>query len=65
LKDTHTKNRVISVEWTEENIVRLKRVNNKFTHAVDFCLDNIVVGYITEFAIDTSKSYRDSRTRVT
>jgi hypothetical protein len=32
-------------------------VNNKFTHAVDFWLDNIVVGYITEFAVDTSKSY--------
>jgi hypothetical protein len=57
LKDTHPKNRVRSVEWTEESIARLKRVNNKFTCAVDFWLDNIVVGYITEFAVDTSKSY--------
>jgi hypothetical protein len=25
--------------------------------AVDFWLDNIVVGFITEFAVDTTKSY--------
>ena len=45
------------MEWTKENITRLKRVNNKFMHIVEFRLDNIVVGYITEFAVDTSKSY--------
>jgi hypothetical protein len=32
-------------------------VNNKFTCAVDFWLDSIVVGFITEFAVDTVKSY--------
>jgi hypothetical protein len=32
-------------------------VNNKFTHAVDFWLDSIVVGFITEFAVDTAKSF--------
>jgi hypothetical protein len=32
-------------------------VNNKFTLAVDFCLDSIIVGFITEFAVDTVKSY--------
>jgi hypothetical protein len=32
-------------------------VNNKFIRAVDFWLDNIVVGFITEFAVDTVKSY--------
>jgi hypothetical protein len=32
-------------------------VNNKFTRAVDFWLDSIVVGFITEFAVDTMKSY--------
>jgi hypothetical protein len=57
LEDTHPMNRVRSMEWTEESIMRLKRVNNKFSHAVDFWLDNIVAGYITEFAIDTSKYY--------
>jgi hypothetical protein len=33
-------------------------VNNKFTHTVDFWLDSIVVGFITEFAVNTSKSYK-------
>jgi hypothetical protein len=32
-------------------------VNNKFTRAIDFWLDNIVADFITEFAIDTAKSY--------
>jgi hypothetical protein len=57
LKYTHLMNRVISMEWTEESITWLKRVNNKFTHIVDFWIDNIVLGYINSFAIDTSKYY--------
>jgi hypothetical protein len=32
-------------------------VNNKFTRTIDFWLDNIVVVFITEFAVDTVKSY--------
>jgi hypothetical protein len=32
-------------------------VNNKFTRAVDFCLDSIVAGFIIEFAVDTTKLY--------
>ena len=57
MKDTHLTNRVRSVEWTEEIIMRLKRVNNKFTQTIDFWLESTVVGYITEFEVDTSKSY--------
>jgi hypothetical protein len=30
-------------------------VNNKFTRTIDFCLDSIVAGIITEFAVDTVK----------
>jgi hypothetical protein len=32
-------------------------VKNKFTRAVDFWLDSIVVGFITKFAVDTTNSY--------
>jgi hypothetical protein len=32
-------------------------VNNKFTHTVDFWLDSILAGFITEFAIDIENSY--------
>jgi hypothetical protein len=38
-------------------IMQLQQVNNKFTRTVDFWLDSIVAGFITEFAIDTAKSY--------
>ena len=38
-------------------IEHLKQVNNKFMCAVDFWLDNIVVGFITKFAVDILKSY--------
>jgi hypothetical protein len=57
LKDNHPTNRIRPVEWTTENIARIQKVNNKFTHIVDFWLDNIVAGFITKFAVDTAKSY--------
>ena len=31
-------------------------MKNKFTHVVDFWLDGIVAGFITEFVVDTAKS---------
>jgi hypothetical protein len=37
--------------------MQLQTIDNKFTCAVDFRLDNIVVGFITKFAVDTTKSY--------
>jgi hypothetical protein len=57
LKDTHPTNRIRIVEWTTDNITWLERVNNKFTCAVDFWLDSITVGIITEFSFDTTKYY--------
>jgi hypothetical protein len=57
LKDTHPMNQIRPVEWSTENIVRLERVNNKFTRAVVFWLDNIIAGFITKFVVDTTKSY--------
>ena len=32
-------------------------MNKKFTFVVDFWLDNIVAGFIKEFAVDIMKSY--------
>jgi hypothetical protein len=45
-------NQTVGVE-----IVLLQQVNNKFTHAIDLWLDSIVAGFITEFVVDTTKSY--------
>jgi hypothetical protein len=39
-------------------IVQLQKVNDKFMRAIDFWLDNIFVGFITEIAVDTTKSYK-------
>jgi hypothetical protein len=57
LKDNHPTNRIRQLEWNPEEITQLQQVDNKFTRVVDFWLDNIVVGFITEFAVDTTKSY--------
>jgi hypothetical protein len=57
LKDNHPTNQIIQLEWNPKEIVQLQQVDNKFMPAVDFWLDNIVAGFITEFAVDTKKSY--------
>jgi hypothetical protein len=57
LKDNHPTNRIRQLEWNPVEITQLQQVDNKFTRAVDFWLDNIVAGFITEFAVDTVKSY--------
>jgi hypothetical protein len=38
-------------------IAQLQQVNNKFMCTIDSWLDIIVAGFITEFAVDTTKSY--------
>jgi hypothetical protein len=57
LKDNHATNQIRQLDWTPVQIEQLQQVNNKFTRAVDFWLDSIVTGFITEFAVDTTKSY--------
>jgi hypothetical protein len=57
LKENHPTNRIRQLEWNPVEITQLQQVNNKFTRAVDFWLDSIVAGFITEFAVDTTKSY--------
>ena len=60
LKDNHTTNQIQQLEWTPVQIEKLQQVNNKFTCGVDFWLDSIVAGFITEFAVETSKSHNAS-----
>ena len=57
LRDNHPTNWIRHLEWNLVEIAQLQQVDNKFTHSVDFQLDNIVAGFITEFAVDTAKSY--------
>jgi hypothetical protein len=57
LKDNHAINQTRQLEWTPIQIDQLQKVNNKFTRADVFWLDNIVAGFIIEFVVDTMKSY--------
>jgi hypothetical protein len=57
LKDNHPTNRTRQLEWNSVEITQLQKADNKFTHAVDFWLDNIVTRFIIEFPVDTAKSY--------
>jgi hypothetical protein len=43
--------------WTPELIRQLNTVSNKVSHAIDFWLNSILGGYITEFAVDCTQSY--------
>jgi hypothetical protein len=43
--------------WTPKLVRKLNFVSNKTSHIVYFWLDNILGGYITEFAVDCTQSY--------
>ena len=45
---------------TPELIQELQETDNKASRAVEVRLDNILEGYITEFAIDTNKSFSEA-----
>jgi hypothetical protein len=57
LKDNHPTNWIRQLEWNPVDITQLQQVDNKFTRAVDFWLDNIVARFITKFVVDTTKYY--------
>jgi hypothetical protein len=45
------------VVWMSELIKKVKRVNNAISRVVDHWFDSTIGGYITEFAVDRTKSY--------
>jgi hypothetical protein len=57
LEENHPMNQFRQPKWNLMEIIQLQHVNNKFTCAVYFWLDNIFVGSITNFVVDTVKSY--------
>ena len=46
--------------WTPELIQELQETDNKASWAIEVWLDNILEGYITEFMVDTNKSYNEA-----
>ena len=47
--------------WTPELIQALKETNNKASRAVEIWWDSILEGYITEFVVDTNKSFSEAK----
>ena len=45
--------------WTPHLIERPKCVDNKISSAVEFWVDGILEGYITNFVVDNFKSYSE------
>jgi len=61
LKDNNgTWNINVKGEWTLEKIQQLNEISNPISRAVDFWINNILKGYVTEFDITYSKSYSAS-----
>ena len=52
-----------SYVWTPELVRRLEASEHNIAHAVDHWLDQIIGGFITEFAVDTSVSYSEAERR--
>ena len=48
-----------SSDWTPMRIKKLKRINNPVSRDVDYWIHNILEGYVTEFSIDTLKSFNE------
>ena len=61
MKYNHHINQIRPLEWNIVEVTELQQVDNKFTHAVYFWLDNIVARFITEFVVDTAKYYKTTK----
>ena len=48
-------------KWTPELIQRLKKTNNPISRAVDFWLNSLLEGFITEFVVETLKAYNEAK----
>jgi len=51
-------------EWTPEKIQALKEISNPISRAVDFWINNILGGYVTESSIAYTKSYSASESEL-
>ena len=49
-----------TMSWTPKLIQNLLEVDNRESRAIEFWIDSILEGYITEFVADTTKSYSEA-----
>ena len=50
-----------AVEWSAQLIHELNSVSNPISRDVDFWVNNILQGYITEFTVETITSYSETK----
>ena len=48
-----------TVEWIDQLVREITSLSITISRAVDFWVDSILQGYITEFAVDTITSYSE------
>ena len=48
------------VEWKDQLVREVTGVSNTISRAIDFWVDNILQGYISEFAVKTITSYNEA-----
>ena len=48
------------VEWSDQLVHEITNVSNTISRVVDFWVDSILQGYITEFVVDTITSYSEA-----
>ena len=53
--------RIRPTKWTPEAIQRLERADNSISCAVDYWLNSLLDGFVTEFAVDTLKAYSEAK----
>ena len=49
-----------AVEWSDQLVREITNVSNPISRVVDFWVDDILQGYITEFAVETITSYSEA-----
>ena len=48
------------IEWSDQLVHKITTVSNPIYRAIDFWVDGILQGYITEFAVETITSYSEA-----
>lgn len=48
------------IRWNLELIQKLKQTDNPVSRAIDFWLNNVFKGFMTEFTVDTLKAYSEA-----
>ena len=49
-----------AVEWSDQLVHEVTSVSNDISRVIDFWVDSILQGYITEFVVDTITSYSEA-----